>query len=247
MVTEAYDTKVPRYIQTYAIIKEWIQKGSYAPGAKLPSEGELCKMIGVSRITTRRSIEMLTNDGLVRRVQGLGTFVAAKIPKTVEPFGDMTNLSERVNRLSERTKLKDIEIERVKANVTALRELRLNEGQYVIRTSYTRMDGKSPIGWTQRYIPDELGIEITVADLERNSSPTLLREKGINIVGTHQLIGSTLSDSKTSTKLRIDVGSPLVRIRLLTLDVNQKPVEYLVAHYRADVYEHHAFLSLSED
>ncbi len=63
----------------YQIIEDYLRKKimeTYSPGDKIPSENELAKMFGVSRLTARKAIEKLVNEGLVVRIQGLGTFVA---------------------------------------------------------------------------------------------------------------------------------------------------------------------------
>ena len=65
----------PRYIQVYAAIRDWIYQGTYKPGQRLPTEGELCELFGVSRITTRKAVDMLVDEELVVRQPGRGTFV----------------------------------------------------------------------------------------------------------------------------------------------------------------------------
>ena len=61
----------PRYIQAYAAIRDWIYQGTYKPGQRLPTEGELCDLFGVSRITTRKAVDMLVDEELVVRQPGL--------------------------------------------------------------------------------------------------------------------------------------------------------------------------------
>src|SRR5690606_24537717 len=65
----------PRYIQVYTAIRDWIYQGAYRPGSQLPTEGELCRLFGVSRITTRKAVDMLVDERLVVRQPGRGTFV----------------------------------------------------------------------------------------------------------------------------------------------------------------------------
>src|SRR3546814_15911555 len=68
--------KALRHHQVYSILREWIFDGTYPAGAKLPSEGDLCDRLGVSRITSRQALDLLVREGPVRRVRGQGPFVA---------------------------------------------------------------------------------------------------------------------------------------------------------------------------
>ena len=64
----------------YAKVKEFLKKGlasgHWAPGALMPSESELVAQFGVSRMTVTRALRELQSEGLVTRVQGLGTYAA---------------------------------------------------------------------------------------------------------------------------------------------------------------------------
>lgn len=63
------------YLQIYQSIKDDIIKGKYQIGERLPSEKELAAQFQVSRITSKKALEKLMNDGLVYRQRGRGTFV----------------------------------------------------------------------------------------------------------------------------------------------------------------------------
>lgn len=56
-------------------LRQKIISGEYGPGEKLPTEVELCRQYGVSRITVRRAIQNLADDDMLRRYRGKGTFV----------------------------------------------------------------------------------------------------------------------------------------------------------------------------
>ena len=64
----------------YARVKEFLKQGlatgHWQPGALMPSEAELVAQFGVSRMTVTRALRELQNEGLVTRVQGLGTYAA---------------------------------------------------------------------------------------------------------------------------------------------------------------------------
>jgi GntR family transcriptional regulator len=56
-------------------LRKAITGGMYRPGSQLPTEAELCEMLGVSRTVVREALRVLEDDGLVARRHGVGTFV----------------------------------------------------------------------------------------------------------------------------------------------------------------------------
>ena len=77
---EQLDTNnaVPLYEQLRVALRERLDSGVLDPGERLPSEAELCRKYGVSRITVRRAVDELVEEGILERRQGKGTFVAPK-------------------------------------------------------------------------------------------------------------------------------------------------------------------------
>src|SRR5258708_12211972 len=76
------DSSTPRYSQLKEIIRE--QYASWEAGQPIPSELELCQMYSVSRTTVRKALDHLTQEGLLYRLQGKGTFISP--PKLRERF-----------------------------------------------------------------------------------------------------------------------------------------------------------------
>src|SRR5512132_1649736 len=56
-------------------LRQAILGGTFRPGSQLPTEAELCEMLGVSRTVVREALRVLEEDGLVARRHGVGTFV----------------------------------------------------------------------------------------------------------------------------------------------------------------------------
>ena len=69
----------PLYHQLYLILRDKIASGEYAPGTRIPTENELIKTYGVSRITVRNAINQLANERMLVKTAGKGTF--ASMPK----------------------------------------------------------------------------------------------------------------------------------------------------------------------
>lgn len=87
----------PLYFQLKQIIKEDILRGTYKAGQQLPPEADLCVTYGVSRITARRAITDLVEEGILYRQQGKGTFVReSKVKREliwVGGFAELTTAS----------------------------------------------------------------------------------------------------------------------------------------------------------
>lgn len=69
-------SSVPLYYQLQELLHQQIASGRFRVGDTLPSEGELCRLFGVSRIVVRQALEVLEDDGEITRLQGKGTFVS---------------------------------------------------------------------------------------------------------------------------------------------------------------------------
>ena len=71
----------PMYAQLRDILAERIASGELSPGARVPSERELCEQFSISKHTVIKALGELTTKGLIRRIQGRGTFVAGRRPR----------------------------------------------------------------------------------------------------------------------------------------------------------------------
>ena len=74
-VTLDHEGKTPVYLQIAGILRERIKSGQIRPGRPVPSEPQLVGEFGVSRLTARKAVRVLADEGLVEVVQGRGAFV----------------------------------------------------------------------------------------------------------------------------------------------------------------------------
>ena len=234
--------KSPRYVLVYAAVKDWITHGTYKPGSKLPTESELCDQFAVSRITTRKAIDLLVDEGLVIRQAGRGTFVVEDLADA-PLLADMDQLLRKVQRLGRNTTVSDAEIVEIDADAETRQDLKLGESARVQRASHVRLLDGEAIGYVETYIPSDLKIRFQLDELNQSPMLNLLERKGANVASADQVIGATLADARLARLLHTTVGAPLVHIRLVVFDNHRTPVERLVCWYRADRYHHHAHLT----
>lgn len=92
-------SSTPLYDQLKQILKESIDQGIYNAGDRLPNETELCELYGVSRITVRRAIQELSDEGFLERKQGKGTFVTrTKIARELVSVDGFTDFSKQLGK-----------------------------------------------------------------------------------------------------------------------------------------------------
>src|SRR6202012_3517851 len=81
------DAGVPLHRQLFLVLHDEIDRGVLAPGQALPTEQTLCEQFGVSRITVRRALADLAEQGYIERRQGVGSFVRQHGPADVSSSG----------------------------------------------------------------------------------------------------------------------------------------------------------------
>lgn len=72
---ELEQSKLPKYHQIREALSRQINAGFFSPGDKLPTEQRLAELYGVSRLTVRQAISQLSAEGIIRSVQGKGSFI----------------------------------------------------------------------------------------------------------------------------------------------------------------------------
>ena len=126
------NSMVPLYQQLSEKIKQQITDGKLKAGDKLMTEAEFSQHFEVSRITVRKAIELLADDGFVVRKQGIGTFVAEKklhrvVDNQIISFTEMSKMDGHVPS----TEL--ITVEWVVPDGSIARKLRVDENEKVLR------------------------------------------------------------------------------------------------------------------
>ena len=78
------DYRMPIYIQLQDIIIKKIEEKKYLPGEAIPSERKMAEMYGVNRMTVKRVVSKLVEEGYLERKPGSGTYVANRDNKKID-------------------------------------------------------------------------------------------------------------------------------------------------------------------
>lgn len=164
---------LPKYHQLSDILRQKIVSGILISGSQLPTEFALCEEYQVSRGTVRKAYDILEQDGLIRREQGSGIFVAEP-----SPTPDQFSLIENRN-LKTRTLYQEL----ITSNEDLSKKLSIPLGTPVIHLIQLQHDNEQAIIYEERYLAEQLCPELMNDDLESVSIHTLLIEKyGLSLV-----------------------------------------------------------------
>lgn len=227
---------VPMYHQIYLTLKNDLERGRYRMDRPFPNEIVLAEKFGVSRVTLRRTLEMLQQEGLIVRKPGIGTFPAPKDDRTkfrspIDNFFDvLANVSTKY------------EVTIIESHVGPTPQFILDRYPAFAPTSVqvkklSRIK-KKPVHFGTHYLPSNLdGREVT----RKPSNTALLlqmKKAGVSSVQTDLMISAALADLEAAKLLEIQAGSAVITTRRLSLNSAGTPIEFLNAFTRPDVYEY---------
>ena len=185
-------------------------------GAVLPSESEMSAEFEASRVTIRRALELIREDGLIAARQGFGWYIAGEpVRQSLESLGTIESHVEGVGQLSERR------IEEFAFETSPDRVRRLLATDQVLRVKRVNLADGEPFAVVTVWCPAELGSTISRRDVERSPFHQLL---DVRLRGATQTIGADAADETTAQLLNIPVGAPLLRCQRVTTDHDGRPV-----------------------
>jgi GntR family histidine utilization transcriptional repressor len=155
---------LPPYARVKLHLKDALAAGRWPPGAQMPSEADLVAQFGVSRMTVNRALRELQSEGLVQRVQGLGTFAAP-----LHRVAGALQLRDLHEEMAERGQVHSAEVhlQRQEPAPAALAErLGLTPGAAVFHTLIVHRCNGQPLQCEDRYVnpaaaPDYLAQDFT--------------------------------------------------------------------------------------
>lgn len=223
------------YYQLYNILFQNIISGKYPIGSLIPAESELMMVYHVSRATARRSMDLLSNHGLVRKRPGKGTEVISNTPNTSpKRVVRYTKINEVENVIAVK---KVICNKFMKATEEIAKKLQINEGSDVFQLKRVRYADEEPFYVEINYFVKSFVPTIMNRDFSKESLRVFLRNTyNIEWQYAQQEIYSILADEELAQLLHITEGSPLIYIKRVSFDNDNIPREYVSSYYRADKY-----------
>ncbi len=222
-------------------LRKAIANGRLVSGQRLPAEPQLAEQLGVSRATLRQALSLLTQEGLLVRQHGRGTFVSS-LPRSVLR-GNLTELMGTTQMIREQGYQPGIagcriELTTVEKWVTDLFDLA--ENVRFLHISRTRLANGHPAVYSDEYLPAHLlGSDAT--SLQKSPEDWSLYERlqkaGVEVVFATCKVIPTIANEALASHLSVKVGHPLLLLKQLHYTGMGQPVLYCENYHNCDFIE----------
>jgi GntR family transcriptional regulator len=209
----------PKYLRIHSDLREQITNGQWPVGSPLPAQHELAAQFGVSIMTLRQALQLLTDDGLIETRQGSGTYVAAHYEYDIGHLhsfaSDLTAQGAEVA-----TVLLAAETVASPPDVGA----RLGVAGDVLRLRRLRLSGGRPLIVQTSYLPASVARIIDTADLGHRGLYTILADRGLAITRANETITATTLSPLDARDLGRPEYSPALRSHRISFTQARTPV-----------------------
>lgn len=232
---------VPLYYQLELALRERIEAGKYDTGEPIPGEQDLAEQFQVSRITVRRALDRLEEDGLILRRRGARTQVVpgtTRRSKAPERSPDFRGFEDEMQRLGLEPHAKVLEstVGAPSPLISAL--LAVPSGENVVRIRRLGIAKGIPLWIESRYFPLSVGQALLGADVAGQSIQRLLSSKlGLTIARVEAQLEAVAATARQAQLLELATGSPLLLHQSVTFQSDGHPIQVLRAYLRGESYK----------
>jgi GntR family histidine utilization transcriptional repressor len=205
--------KLAKYIIIKQHICQKIESGEWPQHYKVPSENELTQQFDVSRMTARRALQELTEQGILVRSQGSGTFVATF--KSQSSLLEIRNISDEIHERGHNHHAKQLMLKAIDVTKEIAILLNLKNNEHVFLSQVLHFENDQPIQLEQRYVNAALVPEYLQQDFATITPHEYLSAVAPLTEATHE-IEAVLASDDVCQLLSIDSNEPCLQVKRRT-------------------------------
>lgn len=234
-----------RYRQVADDLREAIVRGTYAPGAALPSQPQLARKYGLNQTSISRAIGLLEAEGLVYTERGVGSFVAdiptVKRTRHIPPRGggSGSSFAEGMQKAGLVPSTELVQAEPVQPPPEVASRLDLPAGELtLIRKRHMFADGR-PVQLAASYTPMSIAgsADIAFPDTGPTGYYERLAERGHRVVRFKEEIESRRPDEEETSFLRISPHQHVLEVTRFALARNGRPLEAVINVFPSQLWK----------
>lgn len=237
---ESYE-KLPKYYRLKQTIVEKINEEEWKADDRIPSERLLIESYDVSRITVRKAVDELVNEGYLYRVQGKGTYV--KGGGVQQDLFSITSCTQDILKQGMEPKRKVNHVEIINPDVKRQNLLGAKEHEDILLLDRVYYADDLPVNRTIAYLPVKIFPGLETHDFSKQSLYDVLeKEYDIRITRATRTIEAVLASGRTAELLEVEEGKPIILFRAVTYGIRKGsdreiPIETFKCSYRTDQFK----------
>ena len=224
----------PLYKRLRDRIKQAIEDGKLVANAQLPAEREITDLTGLSRVTVRRAMQDLVDDGIVVQRQGSGSFVSDGTPKVMQSFSHLTSFTEDMVSRGFTPGTRMLECGLFSPSPEETITFALSADEKIARIARLRSANNKPMAIERASIPADI---LPDPGIVTTSLYEVLALKGKRPVRAYQRISALNLGDFDAELLGVKPGDAGLQIEHTSYLSNRRVVEFTRSLYRGDAYD----------
>jgi GntR family histidine utilization transcriptional repressor len=204
---------MPLYQKAKNYIKDSISEGVWKPGDQITSEADLVNRLGMSRMTIHRALRELTSEGLLQRIQGVGTFVAHQRPPS--GFLQIKSIAQEINENGGRHRCKVLFLRQERAPEEIRAVMSLPDEAPVFHSLLIHYDRDIPIQLADRFVNPTVAPGYLKQDFSKITPGDYLL-KNVPLTEVEHIIEAILTTEEIGLHLNISKHEPCLLMRRIT-------------------------------
>ncbi len=241
------ESPTPLYFQLYRLLKNCILDGTFPRNSQLPTEKQLSSEFNISRITAKRSLDELAEEGLVERHRGKGTHVIYRY-KPQPVHAPLVGMLQEIESMARNSQAIVLDGDMLQPPQRIREEFGMETGDLVLYLARVRERDGLKFGYYRSWtlgvkLPDDLGI------FEKTPRLAYFRENGLEVTHVKQTIRAIGASQEAAEALGVESGSPLLSLTRRSYNqVNDEEhlMDYLEVLYHPDRFQYRMDLTLDD-
>lgn len=235
----------PKYVQIYHWFQEQLQAEKLTTGDQIPTETALARQFNVTRMTVRKALHRLVVEGIITRIRGKGSFVAAETNKNfIFSLNTITGFFNDIRRSGSQPAFKVNKVEIIQADAKIADPLQLSGDLRVIYILRTFFADEEPALIQGTYLPYEPFKRVMEMDLSKGMYPIYRENFNLRLHHADQTFTAVMSNRFETRTFGFDSPQPCIFLEWVLYDDINRPIEVCYCTYRSDKYKFNVVSSL---
>lgn len=226
--------EMPKYVIVANRLRQQILEKEYKINEQLPQETSIAKSLNVSRITVRKALDILVNEGLIYRIQGSGTFVKDNQP------GERVKSKQSLEIFDfNKYSVKLINFGVSKPSPLVMDQMNINQFDLTYEIERLIMSGKTIIALQNIFMPVKIIQGMQMDSLMGSIYDFIEKELDLNVDSAIRTVSSEISNDDTSRILDLSTPEPLLTVEQRSFLDNGQIFEYAYTYIRSSKFSLH--------